>query len=306
MTGSQQPAGGGTAGAVTAPGTAGRGAVASTCFKCGKSGHWARDCRANPSERINSSRPNNTQTGEQQRQGQQSAEASQQPGADRQETAKLKAKRPDRKLTWERMTGKGGIGYVYATFPATFRKQFKGRGHETGDLGRLIRLFEGWQRQVFPAAKSFDTFVSEVERFSSSSTVKGELRDMRRNVLKLAGMNIDSAALGALIGSIPRSGAVAGADGGGDGFAGNAGVDEGLDADELAELQSAPAEGDAAPSDVHTFGYGGNNPSATATAAVDELDDEELAALHGDDDGAGDGELDDEELADLQDEMLGF
>mmetsp|Transcript_27729 Transcript_27729/g.71356 ORF Transcript_27729/g.71356 Transcript_27729/m.71356 type:complete len:306 (-) Transcript_27729:25-942(-) len=295
------------------PAPAGRGTAASTCYKCGQSGHWARDCRADPSQRLPYD-PNRGAPGQQnQANSTQPADSAQaaQGQQDGQGTAKPKKKAPMRKLTWEQMTSKAGIGFVYATFPAAFRKQFKGRGHETGDLGRLLRMYEGWQRQLFPAAKSFDSFVTDVERFSSQASVKIELRDMRKNVLKLAGVGIDSGDRGTLIGSIARPGGAGKAGRGVDNGADDGGM--GLDEDDLLQLQEAPNEEDVVPQemlDVDGSGASSAQRSALASAtagsgAATGLDEEELAELMGEAGGEPEGGLDEEELAELQDEMFG-
>ena len=43
---------------------------------------------------------------------------------------------------------------------------------QAGDLGRLLELYRGWQRQIYPNAKSFEEFVGDVEKFSSQHLVK--------------------------------------------------------------------------------------------------------------------------------------
>lgn len=41
--------------------------------------------------------------------------------------------------------GTGGLTDVYANFAPLFRRQFKGRGHEAGDLRRLLEMYKRWQ-----------------------------------------------------------------------------------------------------------------------------------------------------------------
>jgi hypothetical protein len=50
----------------------------------------------------------------------------------------------------ETLTGKAGLAHVYATFQDELRAGFKGRGHEAADLKRLIDLYRGWHRRLYP------------------------------------------------------------------------------------------------------------------------------------------------------------
>lgn len=68
---------------------------------------------------------------------------------------------------------------MYATFPEAFRAVAKGKGHEEGDLRRLIDLYKAWARRLLPALP-FDQFVESCERLGSSRRMQGALHTMRQ------------------------------------------------------------------------------------------------------------------------------
>lgn len=59
--------------------------------------------------------------------------------------AVVKEKRKKRKLTLDLLKETRGIPDVFHTFPDTFRKQCRGKGHEAGDLRRLLEMYIRWQ-----------------------------------------------------------------------------------------------------------------------------------------------------------------
>lgn len=59
------------------------------------------------------------------------------------------------------MQSQAGIPHVFGTFQEAFHKQRKGKGHETGDLGRLLDMYERWHLRLFPHC-DFDTFLQRV------------------------------------------------------------------------------------------------------------------------------------------------
>jgi len=78
-----------------------------------------------------------------------------------------------------------GFNHVFNTFPAELRRNFKGKGHEVADLGRLLGMYSRWQRQVFPFC-SYDDFIAKLDKLSSSAILKTELRRLRQDLLQLA------------------------------------------------------------------------------------------------------------------------
>ena len=96
------------------------------------------------------------------------------------------------------LTGPLGLAHVYKTFPAELRKGFKGRGHEArasllckrpplltrppepqaSDLKRLLDLYRGWHRRLFPDVP-FEVFIEKLEGLGSTRPVQACLRTMR-------------------------------------------------------------------------------------------------------------------------------
>ncbi|DBA86052.1 TPA: hypothetical protein ACH3X1_005576 [Trebouxia sp. C0004] len=231
------------------------------CFKCGKSGHWSRDCTAPPSEWVAraSTQPDGTPT-----QGH-TVEAPLGEAPELQvplATGKRKRQKP--KLTVDNLKEQHGIAEVFHTFPKKFKQEFRGRGHEAGDLRRLLEMYIGWQQRIFPYAP-FDAFIEGLEKLGSSYVLKMELRELRSEVLKVVDKPQQEGGWTSMgSGSAPVPGQ--------DGFGGDG--DDGMpewDDDDLVAMQAEPME----PS----------RPTATAPvhqqSADMELDDDELLDMMG-------------------------
>lgn len=140
------------------------------CYKCGRSGHWSRDCTFAPSTSKLPNLPSSSAGGnQQQQQATPSAEAP-------------KLKKPPRtrpKLTADLLLSNDGLGYVLEHIPRMLH--FKGPGHEVSDLGNLIEAFIQWHSRLLPSV-SFQYFVDRVEKVGSTKRVRNCLRELRERV----------------------------------------------------------------------------------------------------------------------------
>ena len=97
--------------------------------------------------------------------------------------ASAKQSKPRPKLTFETLKQSSGLPEVYHNFPAAFKHQFRGRGHEASDLRRLLELYKRWQDRIFPHC-SFDNFIASMEKLGSTNVVANEMNEMRADLLK--------------------------------------------------------------------------------------------------------------------------
>eukprot|EP00850_Spirogloea_muscicola_P015108 SM000113S24064 [mRNA] locus=s113:253421:255855:- [translate_table: standard] len=91
--------------------------------------------------------------------------------------AKAPRKRP--KLTADLLLSERGLGYVLEHFPK--RVLIKGKGHEAGDLHRLLHQYLQWQLHVFPSL-SFPEFTEKLERLGATRRLRACLRELQEKV----------------------------------------------------------------------------------------------------------------------------
>ncbi|KAL4443311.1 hypothetical protein ABPG75_011048 [Micractinium tetrahymenae] len=182
------------------------GAAARGCYKCGQSGHWARDCTVPQSQWLprqpgQPGRPAGGVGGARAGAGAGPAPAASSPGPGGLEPFNLdaegngqapvgqtaaalrKEKRKRPKLTVDMLKGPKGLPDVYLNFPDAFRRQFKGRGHEASDLRRLLEMYKRWQDRIFPHGE-FDAFICTLERISGTNVLKHHMREKRAELLR--------------------------------------------------------------------------------------------------------------------------
>ncbi|KAK8960754.1 hypothetical protein KSP40_PGU017230 [Platanthera guangdongensis] len=142
----------------------GQPAAPTGCFKCGRPGHWSRDC---PSSSATNSNPNPNPVSRPNF----PANSFNQPSAATEPVAAAakKARRSRPKLTPEILLSDDGLGYVLRHFPRAFK--YHGPNHEVSDLGNLIGMYAEWHAHLIPYY-SFDQFVRKVEQVGASRRVR--------------------------------------------------------------------------------------------------------------------------------------
>ncbi|KAM1520488.1 hypothetical protein ACFX10_010868 [Malus domestica] len=157
--------------------------AATGCYKCGRPGHWSRDCPSSSTPTPNSNadpdpnpNPNPNPTNPNSSSYPFKSGAGTGIGG---KVKKVSVPKTRPKLTPELLLSDDGLGYVLRHFPRAFK--YRGRGHEVRDLGNLIGLYTQWHSRLLPYY-SFDQFVHKVEQVAATRRVKMTLRELRERV----------------------------------------------------------------------------------------------------------------------------
>ncbi|KAK9813465.1 hypothetical protein WJX73_000444 [Symbiochloris irregularis] len=153
------------------------------CYKCGQKGHWSRDCTVPKEQWIPQSARDST-VGETGNPDPFSVPEGQDAGLAKPPKNSRRSGRKKPKLTVDLLKKQQGLPDVFHYFPDRFRKQYRGKGHEASDLQKLLEMYAGWQKRIFPHV-SFDDFIDEMESLGKSYVLKVEMRDLRQNVTRL-------------------------------------------------------------------------------------------------------------------------
>ncbi|WOK94811.1 TIMELESS-interacting protein [Canna indica] len=154
------------------------GAAPTGCFKCGRPGHWSRDCPSssenpNPNPDLLKSTPSSSSRFSQQPPSSKSSVAA--------KVATKKAPKTRPKLTPDLLLSDDGLGYVLRHFPRGFK--YRGRGHEVDDLGNLIGLYAQWHSHLIPYY-SFDQFIHKVEKVGGTMRVRRCITELKDRVAR--------------------------------------------------------------------------------------------------------------------------
>ncbi|CAL4890699.1 unnamed protein product [Urochloa decumbens] len=154
------------------------------CFKCGRPGHWSRDCPSAPSSADPASNPSRfASSSSYPSSTKPRPPASSVPEGDATQDKNKKKERATRpKLTPDLLLSDDGIGFVLRYFPKAFKPRAR-PGHEVEELGNLIKLYTDWHSRLIPYY-SFEQFVRKVEKVGAGNRVRRCISELRDRVAR--------------------------------------------------------------------------------------------------------------------------
>ncbi len=161
------------------------------CYKCGKTGHWSRDCTA-PREEWIPQQPRDASAGT-------AADGAADPegatggsAAAGGATGKKKSNRPPKFTVVDHLLGPNGLAYLHGVIPERFDEIKKGPGHEFGDFQRLMGLYREWTRKMYPY-KPHEWVMNRVKVLCKTREARAYIRELdERERIELGGEGVDA------------------------------------------------------------------------------------------------------------------